>query len=215
MLTLMTLVFTMIIILLIIVGSGYFWQWFYRSATSQRETHYFPAKDGWGLTLHRYGPSAPQGLPIILCHGLSSNRFIFELPGAPSLAKYLAKEGRDVWVAELRGSGMSDSPGLLTSDVSYAWGFDDHLDKDIEPIINKVLELTGAGAVHWVGHSMGGILILAHLAANPDAPLASATTIGSPVDFSKMNAAATSALLKYKWLFEWAPFFPVTFFRAV
>jgi pimeloyl-ACP methyl ester carboxylesterase len=212
MITLMTLVFNIVLIILVIVGSGYFWQWFYSKPTTQRQTYYFDAKDGWRLAVHHYGTPERHGLPVILCHGLSSNRFFFELPEAPSLAKYLTDQGRDVWVAELRGSGMSDAPGLLKSDVTYAWDFDDHLDKDIEPIINKALEETGAGAVHWVGHSMGGILISAHLAANPNAPVASAVTVGSPVDFSKMNKKAAAPLLENKWLIDWAPFFPVTFF---
>jgi pimeloyl-ACP methyl ester carboxylesterase len=212
MITLMTLVFNIALIVLIIVASGYFWQWVYGRPTTQRETYYFDAKDGWRLAIHHYGGAESHGAPVVLCHGLSSNRFFFELPEAPSLAKYLAEQGRDVWVAELRGSGMSDAPGLLKSDVSYAWDFDDHLDKDIEPIINKVLQQTGAPAIHWVGHSMGGMLILAYLAANPDAPVASVVTVGSPVDFSKMNKKAAGPLLENKWLIEWAPFFPVTFF---
>ena len=69
--------------------------------------------DGWRLAVHHYRPpNEASGTPVILCHGLSANRYVFDLPAGPSLAQFLRDHGRDVWVAELRGSGMSARPGL-------------------------------------------------------------------------------------------------------
>ena len=76
-----------------------------------------------------------MGFPVILCHGLDANRYLFDIQGAPSLADFLRRHGRDVWVAELRGSGMSDRPGIKHSDVPYSWGFEDHLRHDVPAII--------------------------------------------------------------------------------
>jgi pimeloyl-ACP methyl ester carboxylesterase len=148
---------------------------------------------------------------VILCHGLSSNRYSFDLPGGPSLAKFLKRQGWDVWVAELRGSGESDHPGVFRTDVPYAWHFEDHLREDVPAIITRVLELTGAPAVHWVGHSMGGLLVQAYLAANQNALIASAVTLGSPADFSRMDNKAFNVLLRLRWVARYHPIFPLPF----
>lgn len=194
------------------VANGYFWNWLYRYRTSQDETFFFRAVDGWKLSIHHYRPEGKvRGLPVILCHGMGSNRYAFDSPGAPSLALFLRNRGRDVWVAELRGSGMSDRPGLLFSDVPYSWGFDDHLDRDLPPIISRVLELTGAPAAHWIGHSMGGMLIEAFLARHDTPPLASATAVGSPADFSKMSFQALLVLARLRTFLWLTPFPPMPF----
>ncbi len=195
-----------------IVLLGYFWQWLYHEPTTQDETVYFRTDDGWRLALHRYRRSGPTvGFPVILCHGLSANRYTFEIPGAPSLADFLRRRGRDVWVAELRGSGMSDQPGLKHSDVPYSWGFEDHLQHDVPAIIDLVLARTHSSRVHWVGHSMGGLLILAHLASCPDTALASATTVGSAPDFSKIDIEMFRPLLRLEPLLELLPISPLPF----
>jgi pimeloyl-ACP methyl ester carboxylesterase len=193
-----------------IAGSAYFWTWYYGGPTSQDETVNVVASDGWRLAIHHYRSRGPvKGLPIVLCHGLSSNRYIFDLPGAVSLARWLAERGRDVWVPELRGSGMSERPGIARSDVPYSWEFDDHLEKDIPALIAGVLEQTGARAVHWVGHSMGGMLVLAHLAASDSATIASALALGSPTDFSRMKTRALETLMAARPLLKHTPIMPL------
>ena len=44
--------------------------------------------------------------------------------------------------------------GLLSS----GWCVDDHLFKDLPAAVALVLEESGARQLHWVGHSMGGML---------------------------------------------------------
>ena len=210
--TILTIIFIVILVKAAIIGSAYFWHYYYRSPTAQDETFYFRTEDGRRLAIHRYRAAcAPSGNPVILCHGLGSNRYIFDLPGAPSLAKFLRQRGRDVWVAELRGSGMSDRPGLFRSDVPYSWGFEDHLRKDVPAIISLVLRISGATSVQWVGHSMGGLLALAYMASAEDSPIASAVTIGSPVDFSKIRGRNFRILLKLDWIVRYCPVFPPPF----
>lgn len=152
-----------------------------------------------------------MGFPVILCHGLGANRYLFDIPGGPSLADFLRRHGRDVWVAELRGSGMSDRPGIKHSDVPYSWGFEDHLRHDTPAIIDAVLSCTRSSRVHWVGHSMGGMLILAHLASRPDSALASAIVVGSPTDFSEIDIGKFRPLFKLEPLLGWLPISPLPF----
>lgn len=209
----LTAFFTLAVIVGVIVLSGYFWQWYYSRPTSQDETLYLTTADGWRLAVHHYRPEDERkGLPVILCHGLSSNRHTFDLPGGPSLARFLRSRGRDVWTVELRGSGMSDRPRLFYSDFPYDWEFEEHLREDVPAVIDFVLDRTGAPKVHWVGHSMGGMLILAHVSGKPDAAVASAVTVGSPVDFSDMRTRSSDFLLKVRPLFDWLPISPLPIF---
>jgi len=219
---LLTVSFVVVIAIAVLIANAYFWRWLYACSTGEDETHYVMTADGWRLALHRFRPEGPaSGLPVVLCHGVGSNRYSFVLPGAPSLAEFLRARGFDVWVAELRGSGMSDHPGVLRSDVPISWEFDDHLRHDVPAIISGVLRITGAPAVHWVGHSMGGMLILAHLGSDLDAPVASATTIGSPFDCSRYDEAAyrtapnLHTLLKLKRFLTICPIMPLPTFAKL
>ncbi|MBI4962586.1 MAG: alpha/beta hydrolase [Desulfomonile tiedjei] len=208
--TILKVFFTLVAAGIVVIVVSYFWNWYYASPTSQDETHFIRTKDGWPLAIHRYRADKPTiGHPVVLCHGLSSNRYSFDLPSGPGLARYLSKSGWDVWVPELRGSGMSARPGLGYSDVPYAWGFEDHLREDVPAIVDFVLEKTGSPSLHWVGHSMGGMLIQAHLAAGGNPPVASAVAIGSPADFTKVKANDLKSLLKAKPLLQLIPLSPL------
>ncbi|MFH0821207.1 MAG: alpha/beta fold hydrolase [Pseudomonadota bacterium] len=206
---LLDIVFYLVGVAVLAVVSAYAWQRYFTVPTHQDETRYFRTEDGWRLALHRYRPPDSKGLPVLLCHGLSANRYIFDLRGAASLACYLRDNGRDAWVVELRGSGMSDVPGILCSDVPRDWCFEDHLRFDVPAAIRQVLQFTSAPSVHWVGHSMGGMLIQAYLGTNGTAPIASAVTIGSPTDPSGMEMDRFSLLLKFKRIVHALPFFPL------
>ena len=193
-----------------IFGIARLWAYLELVPTGQDRTDFFLTQDGQRLAIHRYVPEeAPKGKPVILCHGLASNRYIFDMNPAPSLAEYLRSRGHDVWVAELRGSGLSAGPGLLLSDSALRWGFDDHLDSDLDAVIDHVTEQTRKDSAHWVGHSMGGMLIEAYLARNHSRKIASAVAIGCPVDFSKMNSPSFKHLLKMRWVLRLLPFNPL------
>lgn len=210
--TLLKLIFTLAGAGIVAVAIAYFWSWYYAADTTQDETHYIRAKDGWRLAVHRYRPGqGSHGLPVVLCHGLSANRYTFDLQGAPGLAPYLRDHGWDVWVPELRGSGMSQRPGLCYSDVPYSWDFDDHLHEDLPAILACVLERTAAPSLHLVGHSMGGMLIQAHLAACLNPSVASAVAVGSPVEFSKVKSKDIKLMLQAKPLVKLIPVSPLGF----
>jgi pimeloyl-ACP methyl ester carboxylesterase len=138
-------------------------------------------RDGWTLALHRYRVQtlAPRRrLPVVLCHGLGSNRHSFDVPRGPSLARFLAGHGYDVWSLELRGAGGSARPGLLNS-LRWEWTFQHYVRFDAPAGLSLVRDVTGAAEVHWVGHSLGGMVAYA-LLAGTGAPIASAATLAAP-----------------------------------
>jgi len=162
--------------------------------------------DGWALSLLRYAPANPDPSlpPVVLCHGLSYNGQFWDLARQVSLARWLRDAGYDVWVPSLRGAGWSTKPpisrlrqlflrgdlytagGVFTSAgrgaLKINWTVDDHVRGDVPAILEKVTGETAARQVHWVGHSMGGMILIAHLTAHPDeARLRSFVALGAPV----------------------------------
>lgn len=167
--------------------------------------------DGWKLVLRRYrvaGQLDPAKFPVILCHGFGYNGNFFDLSADVTLARYLANQGFDVWVVDLRGSGQSHKwaltvpnpseamlgrladqleareiprQGFVSLDPKYAdWNLDDHVERDVPAILNAVKHYTGMPRVSWVGHSMGGNIMLAYLSRHgQDSAVAKLITVGS------------------------------------
>jgi len=160
--------------------------------------------DGWRLSLRRFEPEVvdPSRAPVVLCHGLNCNDHFWDLHEKVSLARYLAGRGYDVWVPALRGAGRSTKHGFvvmrrlirpvlpeLPHELSLRiidpntlnWTMDDYVEYDVPAILATVREQTGAPAVHWVGHSMGGVIIYAYVERFGDEGLATITTLGTPL----------------------------------
>jgi pimeloyl-ACP methyl ester carboxylesterase len=116
---------------------------------------------------------------VVLCHGLANNARFMEFHGAQNLAAYLAGLGFDCFSVDLRGAGASCGPYGGPHDAN----FDDHLHLDVPAVLDLVLRTAGAERVHWVGHSLGGLLGLAAAAVTQKARIASVVTIGSPLFF--------------------------------
>ena len=159
------------------------------------------------------GPARPGASPIILCHGLTYNAMFWELDPSCSPARYFAAMGYDVWAVDLRGSGQShkwvwkleDAPtalfgealrraskgklgpeGYASVDPKYAnWTLDHHIVHDVPTLVRLVRAQTGAAAVTWVGHSMGGIVAIAHLARYANPGIGRLVAIGSQVTMPK------------------------------
>lgn len=140
------------------------------------EVYRVPTADGAAILLGRWRPrSEPSGLPVILAHGLGANRFDLDFDDTLSVARHLARQGREAWVLELRGRGLAGK----TADAT----FDAQAEHDVAAALGAVLA-TGPKAVAWVGHSKGGLLALAHLARHPDAPIRALVTLGTPFSFA-------------------------------
>lgn len=151
----------------------------------------------------------PGTPPVILCHGLTYNASFWDLDPACSFATYLAAKGYDVWAIDLRGSGLSqkwvwkadEAPdmvvgsairklsrgklaptGYATLDPKAAnWSLDHHIAYDVPAAVKFVRKQTGAADVTWVGHSMGGIVAIGHLARFGNPGIGRLVTVGSQV----------------------------------
>lgn len=178
--------------------------WFERDRDAQPASYSARTRDGWRLALYRYQPGrSAHATPVVLCHGMSSNRWDMDGPGRLSLARYLRRQGYDVWVIELRGAGRSTRPTWFNG-KQYTWSFEDYVQHDAPAALRVVLRETGARQVHWVGHSMGGMIAYALLMSPIQAKIASAVTLGSPT----MSAVGHPVLdfgLPYRGLLRYVP----------
>ena len=134
--------------------------------------------DGWrGRVRHYAGP----GEPVLLVHGMGANHYNWDFRPEVSLAAWLAEQGWDVWVAELRGDPQTRPPDAR---AGRNWSFDDHAEQDVPAIVGAVLDATGRERLYWVGHSMGGMLLYTALALRPE-QIAAGVAIGAPVRFDE------------------------------
>ena len=61
--------------------------------------------------------------------------------------------------------------------------FDDFIEKDIPAAIDYVLNLTNQKKVHWVGHSMGGMVAYAFCQLETSKKIKSVCAVASPGNF--------------------------------
>jgi pimeloyl-ACP methyl ester carboxylesterase len=103
--------------------------------------------DGAALALHRYLPPGDGLLspPVLLVADLGFGRALLD-----GLARFLASEGRAVYVAELRGQGASDAGHSLRTVVAL----------DL-PAIAQAIAAERSGPLDVVAHGYVGTLVLA------------------------------------------------------
>ena len=135
-------------------------------------------------------PSSLPGKPIILCHGLGSNRNTYLLPAQKNIVHMLLEGGWDVWLAELRGHGLSKT-GI---DWGSPWDVNDYIE-DACAFINYVSCQTSGQSVHWIGHSLGGIIGIAMASLPEPPPVASVTAVASSFFYSDSGWARLSFLV--------------------
>ena len=137
--------------------------------------------------------------PVVLCSGLAHNRKIFALgndgqmgpESKSSLKNKLALAGLNVFSVEL----------LRVSKEKI--DFDYLLFNHIPAFIDFVRKLTGHNQVHWVGFSMGSMVIYAYMASARDFmlnKLKSISAICSPF-FLHPEQLPKKLLRTYKWAF--------------
>ncbi|MBI3540813.1 MAG: alpha/beta fold hydrolase, partial [Deltaproteobacteria bacterium] len=148
--------------------------------------------DGWRLATYRYPNKSSKKYPVILVHGMGTNRFDLDcsIPRL-SLAHYLHRHGYDTWVIELRGVGKSHKKNWVdrcVSSLRFDWTFDDYLFKDLPALVSHIQRQTGSQKLHWAGHSLGGTLIYTAIETMGETmkpnPFASVVTLGSAMSAS-------------------------------
>lgn len=113
--------------------------------------------DGVELSLIRISQEVQYETPVLLTHGTFSNAQV-----CTRLATYLAGNGFDCWILELRGHGRSE-PGPSHPD------FERFGDLDVPAALRGVRERTKKAQLFWIGHSGGGLVLMMHLARHPEA----------------------------------------------
>lgn len=125
----------------------------------QAESIYIPVTATDTLHLKRFSQKQ-QGPPVLLVHGSLENGRIFYSESGKGFAPFLAQQGYDVFVADLRGRGKS-KPSISGKSN---FGLTHTLEEDFPAILNKIKDLKGDVPQFWGAHSWGGVLLLAYLA---------------------------------------------------
>lgn len=177
--------------------------------TEPHEVALIRRADGGALHADRWlvrGEGIERRGVVVTCHGIGANRIHMDFDPEHSLAQALNRAGYEVWNIDLRGVGKSRalSPG------DRAWSVDDHVDIDVPAVLEEVTRATGAPRVHWVGHSMGGLVAYGWLATHPaEDRLASLVTLGSPVCGAPGPLERLTGRLA-SWIAGWLPAIPST-----
>ncbi|WP_271408223.1 alpha/beta fold hydrolase [Pseudomonas sp. Q1-7] len=127
--------------------------------------------------LGRFGQEGGRGVPVILVHGSFSNRRFWYSPKGLGLGPYLARVGFDVWIAEMRGHGLSPRNQRYRRNCVA-----DYARYDLPAIAAFVREQNGR-VPHWVGHSLGGTTLAAALGGHylGEENVASAALFGTQI----------------------------------
>lgn len=109
-----------------------------------------------GRTGNKMGPA------ILLLHGAIENSKIFYSSNGKGLAPYLANNGFDVFMVDLRGKGKS-IPAAKSGRVMA--GQHEIIKHDLPLLMHEIEGIKGKGApVHFLTHSWGGVLVASFLA---------------------------------------------------
>ncbi len=101
-----------------------------------------------------------RGEPVLMLHGAAEDGHIFYSHTGLGLACWLARNGHEVFVPDLRGKGKSWPAINQHSD----FGFHEILTEDIPALAAAVSRSTGDRGQTWISHSLGGALAVAALA---------------------------------------------------
>ena len=133
-------------------------------------------EDGWKLGMRHIAPEHPDPdkLPVVLCHGLGLNATFWTITD-DHLPAQLAARGYEVFLVDLRGSGNSARVGpigkvnarlretFLLEWGEGHWNVDEMALYDVPAVLDYVQRATGKDRVNWVGHSLGGMLLIPFL----------------------------------------------------
>lgn len=163
------------------------WLWWadqqYGGPTKPTAVEFIQTQDDWRLAVDVHRVDGERRGVVVTCHGLGANRYNLDLAPGLSLVESLVEQDWEVWNVDLRGNGNSqlrEGPWRRR----LQWSYDDHVRYDVPAILDAVITRSGAGHVHWIGHSMGGMVMYGHLGRHPEEErVASVCAVGSPARF--------------------------------
>ncbi|MFM7204021.1 MAG: alpha/beta fold hydrolase [Myxococcota bacterium] len=168
--------------------------------------HTVETPDGWQLGVIHLPPTErprPGQAPVILAHATACNTRNYDLLERSSLARHLARAGFDVWVVEWRGGPLGARPRTdgrvkrghfnAFTERQYDWDFDTLVNVDAPAIVKRVQRWSGHQEVHWLGHSLGGMVGWAADARATVTSFRSLIAVGSPASYGHPHALARKA----------------------
>ena len=139
--------------------------------------------DGTLREVYHYRPSGTvkeTGDPVLLVTPLAAPAICYDLRRGCSLVEHFVTGGRPTYLLEY-------------GEVSFRnrnLGMEHWIDEVVPTAIREVSAHAGGRPVHVIGWSLGGIFSLLSAADQPDLPIASLTTVGSPIDVSLVPLVA-------------------------
>lgn len=150
-----------------------------------------PLPGGQQLHLRRLTDNA-DAPAVLLLHGLLEDGTIFYSRDGRGLAHYLAEQGFDTYIPDLRGKGRSWPP--VSGWATYRVG--DAVNQDIPAILNTIQSIKGASPVFWITHAWGGVLASSFLARYPEF----CSSLNGLINFGSHRVAVHRSLSRYIWL---------------
>ena len=124
----------------------------------------FHHEDDYSLHLMHISQPGHQGIPILMIHGMVEDGRIFYHKSGKGLGSFMAQQGYDVYVADLRGMGLS-TPKV---NEDSAHGQTETIQQDIPALIQFVLKHNGHNKLHLMAHSWGGVYLNSSLLFQPE-----------------------------------------------
>ena len=136
------------------------------------------------LTLHRLAEN-PDGLPVLLLHGLADDASVFLLDSHEGLAHFLARQGFDVYLPDFSSlmHWRRQTVGNLVT-------------QKIPAILDTIINLRGSNPCYWFCQGWGGALANRFLATYPGYR----TSINGLVHFANLRIMASPGMSKPVWL---------------
>jgi pimeloyl-ACP methyl ester carboxylesterase len=137
------------------------------------EKYEFDTDDGYILTVHRILPKNKfhiQPHPVLMVHGILGSSGDFVMSGIDSPGLFLANNGFDTWIGNVRGNRFSIKHKNMTSMNPNYWNFTFHEIGlfDVPAMIDNILEVTNSEKLIYISHSQGGASALVMLSIFPE-----------------------------------------------
>lgn len=123
------------------------------------EKHFIKVSEKDTLCLHRFYGDNP-GTPVFMVHGAIEDGKIFYSKSGKGFGPFLANNGFDVFIADMRGKGSSTPK--VSKHLTYSQT--ELITNDIPKCLDEIIKLTGKNDFHLVGHSWGGVWLYSFLA---------------------------------------------------
>ena len=170
------------------------------NSTTKKEIH-LTTSDNWKIALYKYSNrKATKKHPVFLLHGIASCHHTWDIGiDKFSFAYYLVDQGYDVYSIDLRGRPNSDGP---ETGRGQNWSVDDYLLCDLPRAVEYILEDSGAKQLHWVGHSLGGVLGYFYQVRHKSHQLKSMITFASSLTYTFSTINHFRTWLDYLAVFQ-------------